>query len=371
MAVDTSIRFNSRNSYKVTSLVFCYPFGVQGQTHITHSFQAYATSSLSSATRAKTKFFDVDGALVSESSHAFAVTPVFEKIDVTVSVPATAVQAQLLLLQGGTDWWLAEPKSEYGESATPYTVNYTNQLTYITPTGIYTGMVTTGQIVVTGSVAQPDETLETRLVTINNGVINLSSTLSAKTTKITNEGVYTGEVVASQITAGYINVDRLESESITGAKLANATITNAKISSLHGSKITANSITADKINVTNLYVGRIADLDNPNNYATFGTISGVLGVAQSYWSRFSTDTRERLRIQLYGITATRITSLPYDGTGNNGTGSTIFDVGQNKAVLSCSDYMGRIEARYDGANNAIGVDSTGPYYVKSGAKTYF
>ena len=204
MAVDTTIQFNGHNSYKVTELLLAYPFGVQGMTYITHSFQVYCNSPLASATRAKTKFFDADGATISDVSHAFAVPAVFEKVSITVPVPATAVQAQLVFLHGGTDWWFAEPKSEEGQSATPYNVNYAGQLTYITPNGVYTGMVTANQIVVTGSIAQPDETLETRLVTINNGVINLSSTLSAKTTKITNKGVYTGEVVAGQVVSGIL-----------------------------------------------------------------------------------------------------------------------------------------------------------------------
>lgn len=204
MAIDTTIQFNDHNSYKITTPLFCYPFAVEGMSYITHSFQAYATSSLASANRAKTKFFDSTGATLSEVSHAFAVTTVFGKIEITVAVQAAATQAQLMLIQGGTDWWIAEPKSEQGQVATPYNVNYQGQLTYITPNGIYTGMMTTGQIVVTGSVGNPDETLDTRLVTINNGVINLSSTLSAKTTKITNEGVYTGEIEASKVTSGIL-----------------------------------------------------------------------------------------------------------------------------------------------------------------------
>lgn len=200
--IDTTIRFNDHNSYKITSILMSYPFGVQNMTHITHSFQAYATTALASATRARTKFLDADGATLSEVSHSFSVTQVFGKVEITVAVPATATQAQLVLLQGGTDWWVAETKTEQGEVATPYNVNYQGQVSHLTPNGLYTGMVTANQIVVTGSIAQPDETLETRLVTINNGVINLSSTLSAKTTKITNEGVYTGEVVATQVTTG-------------------------------------------------------------------------------------------------------------------------------------------------------------------------
>ena len=241
--IDTTIRFNDHNSYKVTTPLFCYPFGVESMTHITHSFQAYATSSLASATRARTKFFDADGATISDVSHSFAVTTVFGAVEITVAVPATAVQAQLVLLQGGTDWWIAEPKSEQGEISTPYNVNYQGQLTYITPNGIYTGMLTASQIVVTGTTASPTEDLEQRLVTISNGQINLSSTLSAKTTKITNEGVYTGEIVATQITSGYISTDRLSAKSITGAKLADGTVSDINIAT----GISATKVTTGKL----------------------------------------------------------------------------------------------------------------------------
>lgn len=257
MAVDTTIQFNGHNSYKVTELLLAYPFGVQGMTYITHSFQVYCNSPLASATRAKTKLFDADGATLSEVSHAFAVPAVFEKIEITVPVPATAVQAQLVFLHGGTDWWFAEPKSEEGQSATPYNVNYVGQLTYITPNGIYTGMMTTGQIVVTGSVASPDETLDTRLVTINNGVINLSSTLSAKTTKITNEGVYTGEVRADQITVGQIQ----------GPQLADGSVSNIKVTS----GLSAGKITVGKMSSVD---GKTwFDLDKPE-IVQMATISG-------------------------------------------------------------------------------------------------
>lgn len=243
MAVDTTIRFNDHNSYKITSILMSYPFGVQNMTHITHSFQAYATTALASATRARTKFLDADGATISDVSHSFAVTQVFGKVEITVAVPATATQAQLVLLQGGTDWWVAETKTEQGEVATPYNVNYQGQVSHLTPNGLYTAMVTTGQIVVTGSVSNPDETLDTRLVTINNGVINLSSALSAKTTKITNEGVYTGEIVATQITTGTLSADRIAAKTITGAKLADGTVTDIKIAT----GISATKVTTGKL----------------------------------------------------------------------------------------------------------------------------
>ena len=365
MAVDTTIQFNGHNSYKITEPLFCYPFGVQDMTHITHSFQAYATSMLASATRAKTKFFKADGSLASEVSHAFDVTAVFGKVEITVPVPATAVQAQLVFLHGGTDWWFAEPKSEEGQSATPYNVNYAGQLTYITPNGIYTGMVTANQIVVTGSIAQPDETLETRLVTINNGVINLSSTLSAKTTKITNEGVYTGEVVASQITAGYISVDRLESESITGAKLANATITNAKISDLHGSKITAGSVTADKINVTDLSVGKLINLTNPKNYLTLtDSIGGHKVILYSAVSGASSVERGSI-----DVTPTVLAILGTVRTGDTSSpGVQAVALAHGNAAVSAWNGS---KSEMSLGNNSVGVDSTGVYkIINGGARQY-
>ena len=372
MAVDTTIQFNGHNSYKVTELLLAYPFGVQGMTYITHSFQVYCNSPLASATRAKTKFFDADGATLSEVSHAFAVPAVFEKIEITVPVPATAVQAQLVFLHGGTDWWFAEPKSEEGQSATPYNVNYAGQLTYITPNGIYTGMVTANQIVVTGSIAQPDETLETRLVTINNGVINLSSTLSAKTTKITNEGIYTGEVVASQITAGYINVDRLESESITGAKLANATITNAKISDLHGSKITAGSITADKINVTNLYVDTLRALTDSGKYVKFSSATDE-GTMNFYSTMSGGSAQKRGYIRMFGTSALSFWGIPRTGTSPNYEGTTLMSVAHGQANLTLSDPSQLNSVSLSLGDKQLGIDSTGFFKsTDNGAtKTYF
>lgn len=320
MAVDTTIQFNGHNSYKVTELLLAYPFGVQGMTYITHSFQVYCNSPLASATRAKTKFFDADGATLSEVSHAFAVPAVFEKTEITVPVPATAVQAQLVFLHGGTDWWFAEPKSEEGQTATPYNVNYAGQLTYITPNGIYTGMVTANQIVVTGSTAQPDETLETRLVTINNNAINLSATVSGQgsrltlieagqitisgsatyaagydpTTKETPAGaqakvnalaatlgdlayedlveaaklgttvivggyIKTGLVSASNINVGTLSADRIAAKAITGAKMADGTVTGVQIaaSAITAAKIAAGTITGDKIKAGTITADKI------------------------------------------------------------------------------------------------------------------
>lgn len=271
MAIDTTIQFNDHNSYKITTPLFCYPFGVDGMTHITHSFQAYATSMLSSATRAKTKFFASDGALVSEFSHAFAVTTVFGKVEITVAVPATAKQAQLVLLQAGTDWWIAEPKSEQGEVATPYNVNYQGQLSYITPNGAYFGMVTTEQIVVTGSIASPDETLDTRLVTINNGVINLSATVGNHETRVTT-------IEAGQ--ASFVKFDDLGTPD--GTYINGGNIKTGKIQSVSGASyfdLTNGQIKSNNVDLSGKVVatsGNIGGLVVGTNDLTI-TVSKVYG----------------------------------------------------------------------------------------------
>ena len=444
MAIDTTIQFNDHNSYKITTPLFCYPFGVDGMSYITHSFQAYATSSLSSANRAKTKFFDADGSTLSEVNHAFAVTTVFGKIEITVAVPATAKQAQLVLLQGGTDWWIAEPKSEQGEVATPYNVNYQGQLTYITPNGIYTGMMTTGQIVVTGSVGQPSETLDTRLVTINNGVINLSSTLSAKTTKITNEGVYTGEVRADQITVGQIQGPQLADGSVSDVKITSGLsatkitagklqsvdgktyfdLTNAEIkqtatisghnivvtlSPTKGIELTSDSIKVFGINSNGAaFISSLSNVSNPAYYMTYGyqgspgiecfyplggtgAVTKFLGISpltEGGFAFFDMNINQRINVTAAGSYHVRDQNntlrLALTSAGNaelrdqNGSlrlglvsdGSMQMRNGDSGLVMvSSPDYT----AIYRSAslNNSLGVDSTGPYYVKAGTKHYF
>lgn len=383
MAIDTTIQFNGHNSYKVTTPVFAYPFGVQNMTYITHSFQAYANSPLASATRAKTKYFDADGAQVSEVAHAFAVTAVFGKVDITVAVPATATQAQLVLLQGGTDWWFAEPKSEEGQTSTPYNVNYAGQLTYITPNGIYTGFITASQIVVVGSVGSVDETLEQRLITINNNAINLTSTVNGvvtKTTLITSGGVYTGEIVATQITSGSISADRIASLSITGEKIANTTITGGKIvtgtitatqiaaGTITGDRIAAGTITADKINVTNLYVDTLRGASDYHYAKFFADGDGSSLVFYSKAVNAGAVFVPKAKIRGYGTSAFVIEGIEVSGSAPNIEGTTTLALLHGTAsVAVLRDFSADLRVGI----RKLGVDTTGFYKEVSGVKTYF
>lgn len=228
MPIDISIQFNGHNSYRVTETIWCAPFGVEGMAYVTHSFHAYAASALGAATRARTRFFAANGSITGTTDHSFTVPVVFTEVDITVAVPANSVLCQVAFFTSGT-WWIAEPKSEEGQAATPYNTNYAGQLSMITPDGAYLGMLTTQQIVVAGTLADPTESLYARLITINNNAITLAATsadhgsrittveagqitltsqvgsIAPKVTRITSEGIYTGEVVADQITTGMLS----------------------------------------------------------------------------------------------------------------------------------------------------------------------
>lgn len=227
MPIDNTVQFNGHNSYRVTETVWCEPFGVEGKAYITQSFNAYATSALGAALRARTRFFAANGSITGTTDHSFSVAQVFGKLSLPLAVPVNSVLCQLSFIPSGT-WWVAEPKSEEGQSSTPYNTNYAGQLSLITPNGAYLGMLTTSQIVVAGSLADPTESLYARLITINNNAITLSATSAAqgsrittveagqitlssgldtitpKVTRLTSGGVYTGEVVADQITSGML-----------------------------------------------------------------------------------------------------------------------------------------------------------------------
>jgi hypothetical protein len=224
--IDTSIQLNNHNSYHATELFWADTFSVQTMSHITASFALYSDVVQAAADRIKIRFYTASGATVSETNHAFAVNTIWERVSVTVAVPATAEKAQICFLAGS--YWWAEAKVEEGQTATPYAINAAGQLTWISPNGIYTGTVTAQQVIVSPLSGATEKDLESRLVTINSNAINLKATtdnnvsrlttieagqitlesrvdgVEPKVTKITSAGVYTGEVVASQMTTGIL-----------------------------------------------------------------------------------------------------------------------------------------------------------------------
>ena len=414
MGIDTTIRYNDHNSYKITANLLGYPFGVQDMSHLTHSFAAYATAGLAQATRAKTLFFDADGAKLSEVSHDFAVTTIFEKVEITVPVPSTAMQAQLMLIRGASDWWIAEPKSEQGEIATPYNVNYAGQMTYITPNGVYTGFIAAHQIVVSGTASNPDETLETRLVTINQNAINVSATVSTLDSTVSGYNTRITTIEAGQITLTNtvnnkvgIGVDYkgVTIDAVNGFK-STATVGGktiiTKANSIDGLSIYNGSTKVFGVDISGrVFTQSISNLEDSSWYATMG----VLGTEEQGLVLYSRTTPKYLQITesngavlfLDRNFKNRITLEVYGTRLHDSSGVSRFYADNDLTILSDSSDTYRFYAdnyttllkdssgtnRFYADSNftqldspaggamAIGVDNGGPYYVKSGTKTYF
>lgn len=309
MAVDTSIQYNSYNSYRFNAgeVLHCYPFGVEGMDYITHSFAAYTPLALASAVRATTTFFDANSEILSSVDHSFD-TPqgTFERRTITVPVPALAVKAQLTYKNSAAEpWWVATPKTEEGQTATPYAVNTYGQMTYITPNGIYTGTLTANQIVL----ASGNETLGDRLTTINSNQISLSQDLSGVTSRVTT-------IEAGQITL----VSRVDGVEPKVTKITSAGIYTGTI---QASQITATSLSAITANLGTVTAGTINGVNINGSAFSGGTIS--LGGTNSFFplqieSEDSNNYKVHIgptRIQMYGKNGTSLRlfcSTFFDGT---------------------------------------------------------
>jgi len=262
MGVDTSLQYNGYNSYKFNQndFLICYPFGVENMEYITHSFGAYSPIALSAKVRAYTRFFNADGEEIKLENHSFAVQQgTFDKVEITVSVPASAVKAELKFLNNEAQpWWVATPKTEEGQTATPYAINAYGQLTYITPNGIYTGTITANQIVL----ASGNESLTDRLVTINANQIALES-------EVVKKGVnYAGTKITAE--QGFENTAIVNGQEI-----------KIKANAQEGFSIYSNGVFVGGVTIANGEVGLTAKRigTSPQHYGEIGITGGLIGLA--------------------------------------------------------------------------------------------
>ena len=214
MAVDTSIQYNGYNSFKFNQgdKLVCFPFGVENMEYITHSFAMYSPIVLGDAVRAVTRYFNGESAVIKTENHTFGVGQgeqgTFKKTEITSEVPGNAIKAELTFVNNSANpWWIATPKTEEGQIATPYAVNTYGQLTYITPSGIYTGTLTANQIVLASGGRLPE-----------------------RLTKINANGVYTGEVAAEQLNVSNLAMISANLGNITSGNLLNINMNGASYS---------------------------------------------------------------------------------------------------------------------------------------------
>lgn len=203
--VDSSIQYRGYNTFRMEApaKVKSWIFGVEGLETISHSFYAYATTALSSAVRARTRWIDNKGITLSVQDQYWAITEpnLFNRIQIeAIPVPVGAVYAQLELHNtSGKTYWVGLIKSEVGDKATDFTHNVSGQLTRITASGIYTGTITAQQVILSSATG---EKLPDRLTTINSNMVQLTSKTSTVESKLTQ--IEAGKITLSSNTSGSI-----------------------------------------------------------------------------------------------------------------------------------------------------------------------
>lgn len=231
--VDTGIQYRGYNTFRMEApaKVKSWIFGVEGLETISHSFYAYATTALTSAVRAKTRWISGNGITLSVEDHTWTITEggFFNHIKIEgITVPTGAVYAQLELHNtSGQTYWVGLIKSEAGDQATDFTHNLSGQLTRITASGIYTGTITAQQVILSSTTG---ENLPERLTTINSNMVQLTNKTSKNESDITT-------IKAGQITL-QSNINSVE------GKLNTA---NSKITQIEAGNITLSSSTSGKI----------------------------------------------------------------------------------------------------------------------------
>ncbi len=262
---------------------YCHEYIVTGMAHISHSLAVYSVNGLASATRASTRFIGDNGLTLSAVNHSFAVpSGTFGDVKIeAVAVPSGAKLARLEVFNpaaAASDYWFGMAKSEEGEKCTPYTANYSGQMTYITPRGIYTGTLTAEQMILSS-----DETLGDRLTTINSQMLSMTSSINSANASIT-------QIQAGQASfVKYTDIDRPSSTVIDGGNIKTGTIvagaltvgsvTAAKIATgaVTAEKIEAGAITADKIAANTITAAKVANLAGFtfSDYTMVGTTSST------------------------------------------------------------------------------------------------
>ena len=299
--IDTSIQLNNHNSYHATELFWADTFSVQTMSHITVSFALYSDVVQAAANRIKIRFYTAGGATVSETSHAFAVNTIWERVSATVAVPATAEKAQICFLAGS--YWWAEAKVEEGQTATPYAINAAGQLTWISPNGIYTGTVTAQQVIVSPLSGSTEKDLESRLVTINSNAINLKATTDNNVSRLTT-------IEAGQ--ASFVKFDDLGTPN--GTYINGGNVKTGKIESVDGTSyfdLTNGKIKSNDVDLTgtiNAINGNIGGLVVSPNALTI-TVSKVFGP-------FAQADVDRVQAIIYGATPTAADFDKYDLPGS-------------------------------------------------------
>ncbi|HZW97482.1 MAG TPA: hypothetical protein VFF56_01375 [Bacillota bacterium] len=390
-SVDTTIQYRGYNTFKMIApaRVKSWMYGVEGLDSISHGLYVYCPTNQASAVRAKTRWLNSDGITQSVVDHSFAIEAgLFNWIKIqAIPVPIGAVQALTEIINfSGATFWVGLIKTEAGNTTTDFTENKAGQLTKITASGIYTGTIQAAQVVVA------NDRLPERLTTINSSIISISDGLAGLRTD-----VQAGRITLSDDTKGKIAGMTVDTTSLTFSGTGSYfRITSDGVSDFirAGASSSSLSFRVDKngkLYATGAVIdgdvtARIVTNSNKAGYAVVGYgpqggsgieyVNGSDSTKRFMWS-FTTDFgvafylhhKPRIGIypsgdiMLFDDVGPRLQIFSNDGTYLNDS------TGVSRLFVSATNGDTLLQNKVN--SHAIGVDNTGPYYIKSRIKTYF
>jgi hypothetical protein len=231
--------------------------------------------------------------------------------------------------------------------------NLSGRLTYIGPTGIYSGTIKTDQLIAgTAKISSAliDTIKANQIVVGDNGekigdnLIDSAATWNGKTTLLTGDGIYTGTILANQIIASSLSAISANLGTVTAGTISGVTISGATIVSgfITGANITGGTIQT----------------------AGSGTYPRIELSASNSWLSFEATSTSYLRIQPLG---SLVTFNMANGSStfniNKATGGTTIQVSDNITINNsgASIVMSGNHIIINAPNGTINLNAAGVY----------
>lgn len=374
-SVDTTIQYRGYNTFKMVApaRVKSWMYGVEGLDTISHGLYVYCPTNQAAAVRAKTRWINADGITHSVVDHSFAIEAgLFSWVKIeAVPVPVGAVQAVTEIVNtSGATYWAGLIKTEAGNTATDFTENKAGQLTKITAAGIYTGTIQATQVVVA------NERLPDVLTSIQAGRITLSDDTKGKIAGMT---VDTTSLTFSSTNSYF----RITSDGASDFIRAGTSSSDISFRVDKNGKLYATGAVIDG-DVT----ARRLQSSTSTGYAKIGNI---IGSAEGIEFIGSTGGKFMLLNTLwagtglpagFGINATNEAGYYTQVLRWRNNGDLSMYPGGGAWLLTSNDYyithpkgcfteLGTDFVVGRGNTHYLGIDSGGPYFIKSGVKKYF
>jgi hypothetical protein len=237
MSIST-VTYNGSLAYQLAAgeTLTCYPFGVLNMDYVSAGCAIYAAETGGEITLS-VRFISSAGLILTQLDEVKAAsdTNIWERVSTYWALETGAVQAEVRFYNSGSSTVLfAQPKAAAGKELGTYANNYSPQLSKITPSGIYTGTITTEQVIIPGSSATA--TLNAYLLQM---VSSNNSKFTAADSKIsgTQSDLDAAEQLITRIQAGEITLSSKTSMSgtVSQGSFAQHTTSSSKYQHSDGS----------------------------------------------------------------------------------------------------------------------------------------